>query len=60
MKPLLSALRSAIENRSLFGPEHDPHIESNQFARMLNAQRNVIGKRWVLDRAARRIELSQE
>ena len=58
MKPLIPNLESAARNPSLFGPEHDTHIASNQFTDMLDAQRDVIAKRWVLDRARRRIELS--
>jgi len=59
MKPLIPALQVAAEKQNLFGPEHDPHIKTNQFMGMLNAQRDVIGKRWVLERVKRRIELSQ-
>jgi len=60
MAPLVPVLQAAADNPKLFGPEHDPHIESNQFAGMLSAQRDVIGRRWVLERALKRIELSQE
>ena len=60
MKPLTPALQAAIENRKIFGPEHDPHIRTNQFAGMLNAQRDVIGRQWVLERAMKRIELSAD
>lgn len=60
MEPLLPALEAAIGNQSLFGPEHAPHIESNQFAGMLKAQRDVIAKRWVLERVLKRINLSAD
>ncbi len=49
-----------MENQRLFGPEHDPHIRTNQFAGMLNAQRDVIGREWVLERVMKRIELSAD
>jgi hypothetical protein len=58
MAPLLPALQSAIDNQKLFGPEHDPHIKTNAFAGMLNAQRDVIARRWVLERVEKRIERS--
>ena len=58
MKPLIPVLQAAIENQELFGPEHDPHIRTNQFAGMLNAQRGVIGRQWVLERVMKRIELA--
>ena len=58
MTPLITALQAAMDSQKLFGPEHDPHIKTNQFAGMLNAQRDVIGKRWVLARVIKRIELS--
>ena len=58
MTPLITALQAAMDSQKLFGPEHDPHIKTNQFAGMLNAQRDVIGKRWVLERVIKRIELS--
>ena len=58
MKPLIPALQEALENQTLFGPEHDSHIKTNQFAGMLSAQRDVIGKLWVLERVKRRIKLS--
>jgi len=60
MKPLLSVLQAAIENQSIFGPEHDPHIKTNVLAGMLNAQRDVIGRQWVLERVMKRIELSAD
>ena len=58
MAPLISALQAAMDNRKLFGPEHDPHIKTNQFAGMLNAQRDVIGREWVLERVTKRNELT--
>jgi hypothetical protein len=58
MKPLIPALKMAIDNQSIFGPEHDPHIETNVYSGMLNAQRDVIGRRWVLERVLKRIELA--
>jgi len=58
MKPLLPALQAAIDDQHLFGPEHDSHIETNAFNGMLNGQRDVIARRWVLERVKRRIELS--
>jgi len=58
MKPLIPVLQAAIENQELFGPDHDPHIRTNQFAGMLNAQRGVIGRQWVLERVMKRIELA--
>ncbi len=58
MKPLVPALHAAVENQSFFGPEHEPHIQTNGAMGMLNAQRDVIAKQWVLERVSRRIELS--
>ncbi len=58
MAPLIPALRTALDNQNLFGPEHDPHIKTNQFAGMLNAQRDVIGRQWVLERVMKRIEVA--
>ncbi|MFP6592268.1 MAG: sulfatase-like hydrolase/transferase [Candidatus Latescibacterota bacterium] len=60
MKSLIPTLEQASKRQEMFGPEHDPHIETNQFAGMLNAQRDVIGKQWVLDRVLKRIELSAD
>ena len=57
MKPLLPALQAA-DNPNLFGPEHDPHIETDVFNDMLNGQRDVIAKDWVLERVMRRITLA--
>jgi hypothetical protein len=58
MAPLIPALRAAIDKQNLFGPEHDPHIKTNQFAGILNAQRDLIGREWVLERVTKRIELA--
>ena len=58
MAPLIPALRAALDNQNLFGPEHDPHIKTNQFTGMLNAQRDVIGRQWVLERVMKRIEVA--
>ena len=58
LAPLIPALQAALDNQNFFGPEHDPHIKTNQFAGMLNAQRDVIGREWVLERVAKRIELA--
>ena len=58
MKPLIPVLQAAADNPRFFGPEHDPYIETKQFKRMLDAQRDVIGRRWVLERVKKRIELS--
>ena len=58
MAPVFPALRAALDNQNLFGSEHDPHIKTNQFAGMLNAQRDVIGRQWVLERVIKRIELA--
>jgi hypothetical protein len=58
MKPLLPALQAAIDDQRLFGPEHNPHIETNVFNGMLNGQRDVIARRWVLERVMKRIELA--
>ena len=60
MMSLIPTLEQASKRQEMFGPEHDPHIETNQFAGMLNAQRDVIGKQWVLDRVLKRIELSTD
>ena len=57
MKPLLPALQSAVENRRIFGPEHDHHIKTTVMG-MLNAQRDVIGREWVLERVIKRIQLA--
>ena len=57
MKPLIPALQSAVENRRLFGPEHDHSIKTGVMG-MLNAQRDVIGREWVLERVIERIELA--
>ena len=58
LKSLIEVLRSAEANSSMFGPEHKPHIETHQFDGMLDVQRDVIAKRWVLERTRRRIELA--
>jgi N-sulfoglucosamine sulfohydrolase len=58
MKPLISILRKATGNQRMFGPTHIPYIETNQFTGMLDAQRDVITKQWVLERVIRRIDLS--
>jgi N-sulfoglucosamine sulfohydrolase len=58
MKPLVPALQAAAENQSFFGPEHDRHIEANFSMKMIDAQRDVIAKLWVMERVAERIELS--
>jgi hypothetical protein len=55
MKPLIPVLKSAGENQSIFGPEHDPYAGSN---RQITGVRDMIGKVWVIDRVAKRIELS--
>ena len=60
MASLIPVLKAALANQKLFGPEHDPHIETNQFAGMLNAQRDVIAREWVLERVIRRIELATD
>jgi hypothetical protein len=60
MKPLIPTLQTAIENQSIYGPEHDPHIKTNMLVGMLNAQRDVIGRQWVLERVMKRIELSAD
>ena len=57
MQALLPALQAAVDNRRFFGPEHDRPIQT-QLMGMLNAQRDVIAKEWVLERAAKRIELA--
>ena len=57
MKPLIPALQSAVENRRIFGPEHDHHIKTKVMG-MLNAQRDVIGREWVLQRVIKRIQLA--
>ena len=57
MKPLIPALQSAVENRRIFGPEHDHHIKTKVMG-MLNAQRDVIGREWVLERVIKRIQLA--
>ncbi len=57
MKPLIPALQSAADNQRFFGPEHDHHIKT-KLMRMLNAQRDVIAKQWVLERVVKRIELA--
>ncbi|MBS11885.1 MAG: hypothetical protein CME19_09835 [Gemmatimonadetes bacterium] len=58
MKALIPALQAAIENQGLFGPEHEPFLETNQFGGMVDAQRDTITRRWVLERAVSRIELA--
>jgi len=55
MKPLIPVLKSAGENQSIFGPEHDAYAGTNHFA---PAQRDMIGKVWVINRVRRRIELT--
>jgi uncharacterized sulfatase len=55
MKPLVPVLKSASENQSIFGPEHDPYVGTNHF---IPGLRDMIGKVWVIDRVAKRIELS--
>jgi hypothetical protein len=60
MNPLIPVLQQAIDKPEMFGPEHDPLIETNIYSGMLNAQRDVIGKRWVLERVMKRIELSAD
>lgn len=57
MQPLIPALQAAAEKQSFFGPEHDHHIKT-KLMRMLNAQRDVIAKQWVLERVITRIELA--
>ncbi|MFL2540614.1 MAG: sulfatase-like hydrolase/transferase [Candidatus Latescibacterota bacterium] len=57
MAPLIAALHSAVENQRVFGPEHDHHIKTKLMG-MLNAQRDVIAKEWVLERVIKRIELA--
>ena len=57
MKPLIPALQSAADNQRFFGPEHDHQIKT-KLMRMLNAQRDVIAKQWVLERVVKRIELA--
>ncbi|MDP7251868.1 MAG: sulfatase-like hydrolase/transferase [Planctomycetota bacterium] len=58
MKPLLPALRAALENETCLGPEHSPHIESMVASHMFDAQRDQIANGWVIDRVIRRIELA--
>ncbi|HAA76239.1 TPA: hypothetical protein DCE37_14080 [Candidatus Latescibacteria bacterium] len=58
MKALIPALQAAIENQGLFGPEHEPFLETNQFGGMVDAQRDTITRRWVLERAVSRIKLA--
>ena len=60
MKPLISSLKVALDNQIMVSPEHDLHIKTNQFAGMLNAQRDVIAKEWVLERVIKRIELAAD
>jgi N-sulfoglucosamine sulfohydrolase len=55
MKPLISVLKSASENQSIFGPEHDPYVGTNHF---IPGLRDIIVKVWVIDRVTKRIELS--
>jgi hypothetical protein len=55
MKPLIPVLKSASENQSIFGPEHDPYVGTNH---LIPGLRDMIGKVWVIDRVAKRIELS--
>ena len=59
MRPLIPALQSAADNQRFFGPEHDHHIKT-KLMRMLNAQRDVIAKQWVLERVITRIELATD
>lgn len=54
MQPLIPILQSAIRNQRFFGPEHDYHIRTHLMP-MLNAQRDVIGREWVLNRVIERI-----
>ncbi|MBT7068264.1 MAG: hypothetical protein HN919_18350 [Verrucomicrobia bacterium] len=57
MKPLLPALQAALDKREMFGAEHDANIATNVFNGMLNGQRDVIARCWVLERVMKRIEL---
>ena len=57
MQPLIPALQAAADNQRFFGPEHDHQIKT-KLMRMLNAQRDVIAKQWVLERVVKRIELA--
>ena len=54
MQPLIPILQSAMRNRRIFGPEHDDHIKTHLMP-MLDAQRDVIGREWVLNRVIERI-----
>ena len=55
MKPLIPVLQAAGENKNIFGPEHDLYAGTSPF---IQSVRDMIAKVWVLNRVARRIELS--
>lgn len=59
MQPLIPILQSAMQNRRIFGPEQDYHIRTH-LTRMLDAQRDVIGREWVLHRVVERIRWASD
>ena len=58
MKPLLPILITASTNPNIMGSEYEPVSKNNRGRNMLDSQRDVIAKQWVLNRVIRRIKLS--